>query len=201
MPARIAVDAQEPMSEHAAFEIRADLTLHEPGDGRALPSRPSQEGLELLADDFVQKGLFGFVAFVLDGGDDSTGAMRWGALHAKASDVPRQLRREARGDADRSHARLKGSSHPSNGSNAEPPDSRSQRDRMDSRLLAGSRTGPPHETKTISIGLMRNGVVSCHGSRDPVRTGDPSHSTMLEHGQMLLYGSRQIRDQAFPSYG
>ena len=70
-------------------DVEPDLSLHEPGDGRALPSRPSQEGFELLADDFMEKGLFGFAAFVLDGGKESTGAMRWGALHAKASDVPR----------------------------------------------------------------------------------------------------------------
>ena len=41
------------MGKHSAFEVRPDLSLHEPGDGRALPSRPSQKGLELLADDFM----------------------------------------------------------------------------------------------------------------------------------------------------
>jgi len=65
--------------------------------GRALPSRPSQKGFELLADDFMEKGLFGFAAFVLDGGDQSTGTMKWGAaLHAKAIGAPRQSRCEAR---------------------------------------------------------------------------------------------------------
>ncbi len=70
-------------------DVEPDLSLHEPGDRRALPSRPSQEGLELHADDFVQKDLFGLVAFVLDGGKESIGTTRWRALYAKASDVPR----------------------------------------------------------------------------------------------------------------
>jgi hypothetical protein len=139
MSASVAMNAQESMSEHTALEIRTDLSFHEPSDGRALPSRPSQEGLELLADDFVQKGLFGFAAFVLDGGYESTETMRWGvALHAKASDVPRQVRREALGETDRSRARIRCSSHRSKGSDAEPPGSHAQRDRMDSSLLTGS---------------------------------------------------------------
>jgi len=47
------VNAQEPKGEYTAFEVRPDLSLHEPGDRRTLPSRPSEEGLELLAIDFV----------------------------------------------------------------------------------------------------------------------------------------------------
>jgi hypothetical protein len=35
----------------------------------ALPSRLSQEGLELFADDFVMGGLFGLVAFLLNDGN------------------------------------------------------------------------------------------------------------------------------------
>jgi len=97
VPACVAVNAQESMREYSALEIRPDLTLHEPGDGRALPSRPSQKGLDLLADDFMQKRLLGFMAFVLDGDKESIGIMGWRALHRKASDVPRQLRREASG--------------------------------------------------------------------------------------------------------
>jgi hypothetical protein len=88
------MDSQEPVSEHTALEICTDLSLHEPGDGRALSSRPSQKGLELLADDFVQERLFGFATFVLDGDKESIGIMRRSALPAKASDVPRQLRRD-----------------------------------------------------------------------------------------------------------
>jgi len=57
-------------------DVEPDLSLHEPGDGRALPSRPSQEGFELFANDFVQKGLFGLVAFVLDGAKESIGTTR-----------------------------------------------------------------------------------------------------------------------------
>jgi len=95
MPARVAVDTQESMREDAALEIRTDLALHEASDRCALPSRTSEEWLDLLADDFVQKGLLGLVTFVLDGGKKSIGIMTWSALHAKASDVPRQRRREA----------------------------------------------------------------------------------------------------------
>jgi hypothetical protein len=50
------------------FKVRPDLSLHKPGDRRALPSRPSEEGFELLANDFVEKRLVGFMAFVSDGG-------------------------------------------------------------------------------------------------------------------------------------
>jgi hypothetical protein len=64
--ARVAMDAQESVSEHAAFEIGANLSLDESRDGRALHPRASQEGLELLTDDFVEKGLLGIVAFVFD---------------------------------------------------------------------------------------------------------------------------------------
>ena len=53
VPARVAVDTQESMREYAALEIRTDLALNEPSDRCALPSRPSQKGLELLADDFM----------------------------------------------------------------------------------------------------------------------------------------------------
>jgi hypothetical protein len=95
MSARTAVDTQESMGEHTAFEVRPDLSLHEPGNGRTLPSRPSEEGFELLANDFVEKCLFGIVAFVLDGGKESTGAMGWSALSAHASDAPRWRPRQA----------------------------------------------------------------------------------------------------------
>jgi hypothetical protein len=62
------VDAKKAMREYSALDIGTDLTFYEAGNGRALPSRSSQEGFELFANDFVEKGLFGFVAFVLDGG-------------------------------------------------------------------------------------------------------------------------------------
>jgi hypothetical protein len=95
--ARVAVDAHESMGEHTTFEVRPDLSLHEPGDGRALLSRPSEEGLELLANDFVEKGLLGFMAFVLDGSKEPTGTMGWSALPAQASIVPKSRRRQASG--------------------------------------------------------------------------------------------------------
>jgi len=95
VPAGVAVDAQESMGEHATFEVRPDLSLHEPDDGRALPSRPSEEGLELLANDFVEKGLLGFMGFVLDDDKESAGTMGWSALPTQASGVPRSRRRQA----------------------------------------------------------------------------------------------------------
>ena len=75
MSTPIAVNAQESIGEHPTIEIRADLSLHEPRDGRALPSRASEEGLKLLANDFVEKGLLGFMAFVSNGGRESTGTV------------------------------------------------------------------------------------------------------------------------------
>jgi hypothetical protein len=82
---RVAMDTQKSVSEHPTFKIRPDLSLHEPSDGRALPSRPSQEGLDLLADHFVEQGLFGFVAFVLDGDKVSIGIVRWSALRGESN--------------------------------------------------------------------------------------------------------------------
>jgi hypothetical protein len=55
------------MLEHAAFEVGTDLALDEAGDGRTVPTRTRQEGLELFPDDFVKEGFIGLVAFVLDG--------------------------------------------------------------------------------------------------------------------------------------
>ena len=77
------------MSEDSTFEIGADLSLDEPGDGSALPSRPLQEGFELFANDLVEKGPFGLVAFVSDGGKAPNGTMRARLLPTTASNVPR----------------------------------------------------------------------------------------------------------------
>jgi hypothetical protein len=85
------------MGKHATFEVGPDLSFHEPGDGCALSSRPSEEGLELLANNFVEKGLLGFMAFVLDGGKESAGTMGWNALPSQASVVPKSRRRSASG--------------------------------------------------------------------------------------------------------
>ena len=141
VPARVAVDTQESMREYPALEIRTDLALNEPSDRRALSSRPSQKGLELLANDFVEKGLLGLVAFVLDGGKESIGITRWSALHANASDVPRRPRREASGGTDQSPALFRFIPPLSSGTQTEPPGSRFRRSRADSSLLAGGRTG------------------------------------------------------------
>ena len=124
MSARIAMDTQKSMSEDPTFEIGADLSLDEPGDGRVLPPRPSQEGFELIADDLVKKRLFGLVAFVSDGGKQSIGTMRRSGLPENASDVPSQQRRGAAGGMDQSHARVRPSSRTSNRSDAENPGSR-----------------------------------------------------------------------------
>jgi hypothetical protein len=137
----VAMDTQKSVSEYPALQIRTDLFLHEPGNGRALPSRPSQEGLDLLADDFVEQDLFGFVAFVFDGGRESIGIVRSSALNTKASYMPRRPRREASGGTHQSPARIKSSSRASRRSDAEPPGSHAQRDRVNSSLLIGSRAG------------------------------------------------------------
>ncbi len=71
--AGVAVDAEEPMGEHAALEICPDLAFDEAGDGSALRSRSGEEGQELRADDFVQEGLFGLVAGVVGDGESSVG--------------------------------------------------------------------------------------------------------------------------------
>jgi hypothetical protein len=60
------------VGQHAALEVRADLSLDEAGDGSPLRSRASQEGHELRADDFVQESLLGLVANVV--GDDEASA-------------------------------------------------------------------------------------------------------------------------------
>ena len=49
MAACVAVDAKKAMHECTALEIGTDLTFYEAGNGRALPSRPSQVGFELFA--------------------------------------------------------------------------------------------------------------------------------------------------------
>jgi hypothetical protein len=77
------------VSEDPTFEIGADLSLDEPGDGSILPSSPSQEGFELFANDFMKQSLFGLVAFESDGGKASIGTMRARLLPAIASDVPK----------------------------------------------------------------------------------------------------------------
>ena len=43
----------------------------------------------MFADDFVEKSLLGFVAFVSDGGKESIGTLRARALPVTASVVPR----------------------------------------------------------------------------------------------------------------
>jgi len=65
------MDPQKSMREDPTPEIGTDLSLDKAGNRCALPSCPSQEGLELLADDVMKKGLFGLVAFVFDGGRHS----------------------------------------------------------------------------------------------------------------------------------
>jgi len=82
------MDAQKSMREDPAIQIGSDFPFDKASNRRALPSRPSQEGLELFANDFVEKGLLGFMAFVLDGGRESTGTMGWSAANVNASNVP-----------------------------------------------------------------------------------------------------------------
>ena len=72
------------MSEHAALEIGADLTLDEAGDGRPRRSRTCEKGFELVADDLMKEGLLGLVTFVpADGeGSSGTGSKRRGVRSA-----------------------------------------------------------------------------------------------------------------------
>ena len=113
----VAMDTQKTMSEYPALQIRTDLSFDEPGDGRTLPPRPSQEGFELFADDLVQKGRLGLVAFVSAGGKQTIGTRRARLLRAIASDVPRSPERD---EADarsrlvhlRSRKRLKNRAQP-----------------------------------------------------------------------------------------
>jgi hypothetical protein len=88
------MNTQKAMSQDSTFKIGADLSLDEPGDGSTLPSRPIQEGFELFANDLVEKGPFGLVAFVSDGGKASIGTVRTRVLPATASDVPRSPSRD-----------------------------------------------------------------------------------------------------------
>jgi hypothetical protein len=74
--AGVAVNADESVGQHAAFEIRADLPLDEAGDGRPFRSRAGEEGDELRADDFVQESLLGLVANVVGDGGRSAGTGR-----------------------------------------------------------------------------------------------------------------------------
>ena len=78
MAAGVAVDAEEAVGQHAALERRADLALDEASDGDALRSRSGEEGDELRADDFVEKGLLGFVASVVCDGEESAGTASTG---------------------------------------------------------------------------------------------------------------------------
>ena len=86
------------MREDPALEIGADLSLDEASDGRALPSRTSQEGLELFTNDFVEKSPLGLVALVSDGasspsGHESKGSPRHSRLHAEVTMTISRFRR------------------------------------------------------------------------------------------------------------
>jgi hypothetical protein len=77
------------MREDPALEIGADLSLDKASNRRALSSRASQEGLELFANDFVEKSLLGLMALISNGGKESVGTLRARALPDTASDMPR----------------------------------------------------------------------------------------------------------------
>ena len=83
------MNTQESMREYPTLEIRADLSLDEPSDRSSLPSRTAQKGFELFANDFMEKGPFGFVAFVSDGGKQFIGTLKAGLSPAIADPVER----------------------------------------------------------------------------------------------------------------
>jgi hypothetical protein len=63
--AAIAVYPDETSGEHAAVEVATQLSLHESRDRCTLLTRMGEEGLELLADHFVEQCLLRLVALVL----------------------------------------------------------------------------------------------------------------------------------------
>jgi hypothetical protein len=65
--AGIAVETQEAVGEYAAGQVGPHLTFDEAGDGSTLAARAGEEGLEVLADDFMEQRLLGLAALVLDG--------------------------------------------------------------------------------------------------------------------------------------
>lgn len=83
------MDAQKSMREDPALKIGTDLSLDKASNRRTPPLRSSQEGLELFANDLMQKSLLGFVVFVSDGGKQSTGTLGETALPDIASDMPK----------------------------------------------------------------------------------------------------------------
>lgn len=52
------------MRQNAALEVGANLALDEASDGRIRGASPREEGQELRANDGVEKGLIGLMAFV-----------------------------------------------------------------------------------------------------------------------------------------
>jgi len=141
------MDTQESMSEHTALEICTDLSLDETGNGRALPSCPSQKRLELFANDLVQKRLLGFMAFVLDGDKTSLGIMRSSTLPTKASDVPKAPWRDDSDATSQPCAPVRHISVPSNNFHIESAGSRVRRRHMGSTLTpTNARMKRTHQT-------------------------------------------------------
>jgi hypothetical protein len=62
--AGVAVEPQEAVSKDSAPEVRAQLLLDEAGRRAIAFACAREEGLELLTDDRVERGLFGSVALV-----------------------------------------------------------------------------------------------------------------------------------------
>jgi len=61
----IAMDAQEPMGEYPALEIRAQLSLDEVRDGLTPLASFCEKRLELFADDSMEQRSLRLAAFVL----------------------------------------------------------------------------------------------------------------------------------------
>ena len=76
MATGVAMQAKKTSREDAAVEIRAELTLDESRNPSPLLAGLREEGLELLSNDFVEQGLLGLVAFVVDG---------WGSSRDRAN--------------------------------------------------------------------------------------------------------------------
>jgi hypothetical protein len=74
--AAVAVQAQEAVGQHSAFEVGAQLSLYEARHRRAPLACAREEALEMFSDDFVEQRLLGLAAFVLDGAGPARGRVQ-----------------------------------------------------------------------------------------------------------------------------
>jgi hypothetical protein len=94
----VAVDAQEPVREHATAKEGAKLLLDEAGSGLLSVCSAREEASELLANDLMKESLLGLMALVL--GNAVPGRDRVGAPRKKLEPIgPHGTRATRRSDA------------------------------------------------------------------------------------------------------